>query len=203
MSRSQVVISGQIYGKVDWVSQDGTEVGLFINSSSRGSTRCIVSGSEAKSMLANRMLSKGMMVSAHGELFARAIYRQKEKTHIGEVVCEASRIIAEPSRSVRVAGSVHGLLKGVVMHWSPQFNQLKTFINFKEKGKPSQLTCSLFMNNWISALKGEAKDNFVSALKPGRVFTSSCLIEAGVYVDKEDIPIPVLQLLPLDFRLQG
>jgi len=204
MRRALNVLSGQVYGKVDWVSQNKREVGMYIHSSSGKTTRCVVTGPEMHGRLANNVLAKGMMLTAFGEVYARTFHRKENNTYEGELVCLASRIIPEDaSREGRVRGSIACTLKGVVMYWNPALMQVKSFLNFKEEGLPSQMTCSLYLGNWIKAMPEQTRTNFLSSLRAGREYNAMCMAEAAVYRSREGSLVPCLHMLPVDFRLQG
>jgi len=203
MRRALNVLSGQVYGKVDWISQDKREVGMYIHSSSGKTTRCIVLGSEIQGLLANNMLTKGSMLTAFGEIYGRVFHRKRNDTQEGELVCCASRIVPEvvPIHN-RVRGSIACTLKGVIMYWNPAQMQLKSFLNYEEETMPAQLTCSIYLRHWINSMADQSRANFLASLRNGREYTAVCFTEAGVYQGKDGKPVPCLHMLPMDFRLQ-
>lgn len=201
MSRLSV-LSGQVFGKVDWVTADGKELGMFVKTSDRDSNRVVLQGPEVEQMVKNNLVQKGMMVTAHGEYRARVFTRKTDGTHTAELLCTAQRVVAEPPRENRMRGVIYALLKGVVMYWDPRTLHLKTYFNSTDPGVASQLTCSLSLQSWLGELAPESKERFVANMRPGREFVSSNVTELSVYESQGQV-VPVLKLLPTDFKLQG
>lgn len=197
------VLSGQVYGKVDWITADGRELGMFLRTSEREATRCVVRGPEVEAMLANRIVQKGMMVTAFGEFSARIQRRTDDNSVMPELLCTAAKVVAESPREMRLRGSIHANLKGVVMYWDAQRNQIKTFLNAGELGRTEQVTCNVHLTTWMRGLSPEGKERLVAAITKGREYTLSALAEVSYYRDSAGNLIPTLSLLPLDFRLQG
>lgn len=202
MARANV-LSCQVYGKLDWVNMGEREVGMFVKTSDRESTRCVLRGPEVERMLANGLLQKGMMVTAHGVLSARCMKRMDDGAWMSEVLCDASRIAAEPAREGRLRGSIYANVKGVVLHWDPNTLQLKTFLNPGELGCKEKATVSLHMTPWVNGMSAEGKERFKAMMKTGREFTASAIVEVSCYRSREGEQVPLLLLLPTDFRLQG
>lgn len=196
------VLSGQVYGKVDWVTSDGREFGMFLRTSERDSTRCVMRGPEVERMLANGIVQKGMMATAYGDLSARCLKRHSDGTDMVEVLCGALRVVAESTIEGRLRGSLYANLKGVVMFWDPKTYQLKTFLN-PEPGRPEHVTCSVHVKAWLAAMPPESRERFIASLRSGREFTTSARVEASTYVNKGGVRVPTLMLLPTDFKLQG
>lgn len=197
------VLSGQVYGTVDWVTTDGREFGMFMKTSERPAFRCVLRGSEVERMLANNTVQKGMVVTAFGEFFARCLIRQSDNTPMPELVCEAARVVPEPPAQARFRGSVGAFLKGVVMHWDPATLQLKTFFNYKQPGMPERVTCSIHMKSWVDGMTPEGLQSFKASIRNGRVFTTAAMVEISSYRSKEGLLVPILQLLPTNFALHG
>lgn len=202
MARANV-LSGQVYGKVDWVNQDEREVGMFLKTSERIATRCVLRGGEVDRLVGNSLLQKGMMVTAHGELSARCMKRHDDGSWLSEVLVDASRVAAEQPREGRLRGSIYANLKGVVLHWDPNTLQLKTFLNPGELGRKEKATVSLHMTPWINGMTPEGQERFKAMMRTGREFTTSAIVEVNCYRDRTGEQVPLLLLLPTDFRLQG
>ncbi|MBK3780134.1 hypothetical protein G3A43_07675 [Paraburkholderia aspalathi] len=202
MSRLSV-LSGQIFGKVDWVTADGREIGMFLKTSDREASRCVLAGPDVERMVANNIVQKGMMVTAHGEFHARSFTRRDDGKDVGEVVCTAQRLVAEAPREGRLRGAIYANMKGVVMHWDANTLQLKTFFNYTEPGKPKQVTCSIHMRNWLAGMTPDGQQHFKDAMRVGREFVTAALLEVSCYRNREGVVVPALMLLPTDFKLQG
>lgn len=203
MSRVNV-LSGQVYGKVDWVTADGREFGMFLRSSAeREATRCVLHGPEVERMLANGIVQKGMMVTAHGEISARCQKRADDGTWMAEVLCSPSRVVAETAREGRLRGAIYANLKGVAMHWDATTMQLKTYFNPEPGGRTDRLTCSIHMKPWLSGMSEVGLERFKDSMRVGREFTVSALIETSCYRTRTGETVASLLLLPTDFRLQG
>jgi len=197
------VLSGQVYGKVDWVTANGQEIGMFLRTyEQRAPVRCGLRGAEVERMLGNQLLQKGMMVTAQGEYSARCFQRKDNNLWVSEVLCTAHRIVAESSIEHRLKGSIYANLKGVIMHWDDSNQTLKTYLN-PEPGRPETVTCSILIKNWLNTMRPEGRERFIGALRKGREFTTSALIEASNYKGRDNVQVPSLMLLPLDFKLQG
>jgi len=197
------LLSGQVYGKVDWITADGRELGMFLRTSEREATRCVVRGPEVEAMLSNRIVQKGMMVTAFGEFSARTVKRTDDGTYMTELLCTAMKVVAEAPREMRLRGSIHANLKGVVMFWDAERTQLKTFLNAGDRGRTEQVTCNVYLGAWMKGLTPEGKEKLSAAIRKGREYTLSALTEVSHYRDNKGDLIPVIALLPLDFRLQG
>lgn len=202
MSRVNV-LSGQVYGKVDWVTADGREFGMFLRSSERDATRCVMHGPEVERMLANGVVQKGMMVTAYGEFSARCQKRNDDGTWMAEVLCNPTRVVAETAREGRIRGAIYANLKGVAMHWDVNTLQLKTYFNPEEGVRTDRLTCSVHMKPWLAGMTAEGQERFKTAMRVGREFTVAALVEASCYRTKAGETVASLLLLPTDFRLQG
>lgn len=197
------VLSGQVYGKVDWITADGRELGMFLRTSEREATRCVVRGPEVEALLSNRIVQKGMMVTAFGEFSARIQKRTDDNSVMPELLCTAAKVVAESPREMRLRGSIHANLKGVVMYWDAQRTQIKTFLNAGEMGRTEQVTCNVHLQNWMRGLTPEGKERLIASITKGREYTLSALAEVTYYRDGTGKLVPTLSLLPLDFRLQG
>lgn len=202
MSRVNV-LSGQVYGKVDWVTADGREFGMFLRSSEREATRCVMHGPEVERMLANNVVQKGMMVTAYGEFSARCQKRNDDGTWMAEVLCSANRVVAESGREARIRGAIYANLKAVAMHWDADTLQLKTYFNPEPGVRTDRLTCSIHMKSWMAGMSAESQERFKATMRIGREFTVSALVEASSYRTKAGEQVATLLLLPTDFRLQG
>ena len=203
MSRLSV-LSGQVFGKVDWVTADGHEIGMFLKTSDREANRCVIGGPEVKRMVANNIVQKGMMVTAHGEFHARSFQRRDDNTNVGELICTAQRIVAEAPREGRLRGAIYANMKGVVMYWDATTMQLKTFFNYTEPGMPKQVTVSVHMRNWLAGMAPDSQQRFKESIRAGREFVTSALLEVSCYRSAKDgLYVPSLMLLPTDFKLQG
>jgi len=202
MSRVNV-LSGQVYGKVDWVTADGREFGMFLRSSEREVTRCVLHGPEVERMLANGIVQKGMMFTAHGDFSARCQKRNDDGTWMAEVLCNPTRVVAETSREGRIRGAIYANLKGVAMHWDSATLQLKTYFNPEVGVRTDRLTCSIHMKPWLAGMTPEGQERFKAAMRVGREFTVAALVEASCYRTKVGDTVASLLLLATDFRLQG
>lgn len=202
MARANV-LSGQVHGKLDWVNMGEREAGMFLKTSDRDTTRCVLRGPELESMLSNGLLQKGMMVTAYGGLSARCVQRMDDGSWMNEVLVDAARIVAEPARETRSRGSVYANIKGVVHHWDENTLQMKTFLNPGEHGIKEKATISLHMKPWIGGMSEDGRASFKKMLGRGREFTASALVEASSYRSREGEQVALLMLLPVDFRLQG
>lgn len=201
------VIAGMIHGKVDWVSQQDNEIGLYLRPQDREAAkapvRCVIRGPEVAKVLANRLVSKGMTLTAHGEFTARAFRRKDDNSPMGELVCKAARIFAETTLDGRFRGSIYATLKGVVMNWDPNYQQVKTFFNAGEDGREDTFTVSLSLRAWIAGMSQDSRARFLDSMRKGREFTTTCLVDVGCYQTKSNVLTASLLLLPTDFRLQG
>ncbi len=203
MSRLNV-LSGQVHGKVDWVTSDGREFGMFLRSSAdRDATRLVLNGPEVERMLANGIVQKGMQVTAYGELSARCQKRNDDGTWMAEVLCGATRVVAETAREGRLRGSIHANLKGVAMYWDAASMQLKTYFNAAPGASTGGMTCSVHMKMWLAGMSEASKEKFLATMRVGREFTVSALVETSCYRTRTGETVPSLMLLPTDFRLQG
>lgn len=200
------VLSGQAFGKVDWVTQDGRELGMFLKLSTRDRTRVVLRGKEVERVIGNHLVQKGQMVTAHGELSARCMQRKDDASWMSEVLLTASKVHVEKpdqEKEVRLGGSLYANLKGVILHWDPKTMQLKTFLNKTDPGRTEQVTVSMHMTPWINGMSAEKREKFMDSLKSGREFTTSACTEVDSYQPRNGERTPVLLLLPTDFRLQG
>lgn len=203
MSRLSV-LTGQFYGKLDWVSNNAPEVGMYIRTSRNTSTRCVLRGPTVETMLTKGLAREGMMATASGTVFARCINRKMNNGDVNsEVVCDTDRLVTEDSTPVRVRGSIHANLKGVLMYWNAETYHAKTFFNFEIPGKPEKLVCSIFLGNWVDSMGPVSRGRFLAAMRVGREFTLSGVAESRGYADRNGSDVPVLSILPLDFKLQG
>jgi hypothetical protein len=202
MSRVNV-LSGQVYGKVDWVTSDGREFGMFLRSSEREATRCVMHGPEVERMLSNGIVQKGMMVTAYGEFSARCQQRHDDNTWMAEVLCNPNRVVAETGREARIRGAIYANLKAVVMHWDADTGQLKTYFNPEPGGRTEKLTVSVHMKAWLAGMSADGQERFKAMMRVGREFTVSALVEASTYRTRAGEQVASLLLLPTDFRLQG
>jgi hypothetical protein len=198
MARTSV-LSGQFHGTVDWVTSNGREVGMYLHNKER-QTRCILHGAEIEKLTSNKAVEKGMAITGFGELAARCITVKGELTP--EVLCSAARVVVEPAREQRVRGAAYANLKGVVMHWDPERLMLKTFFNHTEPGLPERVLCSVHLVAWVRGLPEESVASLKASLRAGREYTVAALVDSDYYRSGA-LEVPVLRLLPLDFRLQG
>jgi hypothetical protein len=197
------VLSGQVYGNVDWVSADGREFGMFLRSSEREASRVVMHGPEVVRMLENGVVQKGMLVTAYGALSARCVKRQDDGTWMAEVLCNPSRVVAETARESRVRGAIHASLKGVVMYWDAETLQLKTYFNPEAGFHSTTVTCSIHIKAWVDGMEEAVQEKFKSCIRKGREFTTSGLVQASTYRTRTGEQTCSLLLLPTDFRLQG
>lgn len=198
------VISGQVFGKVDWVTADGKEVGMFLKTSDRDSTRCVISGPDVARMVENGSLQKGMMCTAHGEFTARCFQRRDTSVWQAELVVKSQRVVAESLREGRMRAAIYCNIKGVVLHWDEKMAQVKTFINYDIPGMPKTITCTLNLRHLLNNMTPDGKERFLEAMKMHREYVASALAEVSCYKSlKEGTMIPSISLLPTDFKLQG
>lgn len=202
MARTNV-LSCQVYGKLDWVNMGEREVGMFLKTSERDTTRCVIRGPEVERMLNDGLLQKGMMVTAHGPLSARCMKRIDDGSWMAEVLCSATRICAEPARDGRLKGSIYANVKAVALYWDVNTLQLKTFMNPGEFDCSEKSTVSFHMTPWLKGMSPEGQARFKDSMRTGREFTASCIVEVSSYPSRGGEQIPLLMLLPTDFRLQG
>lgn len=205
MKNAISLIRGQIYGKVDWVSDDRREVGLYIRSNNTKTTRCVIVGKVVQDMLSSPgALEAGMMVTVNGTISCRCTNSKAPSSEAlrAELVCIAESVAAESSFPIRVRGSIHVLMKGVVMHWEPSVCAMKTFLNFEnEVYLPKKLVTSIALRNWVAGM-GSRSAKFMKSMRTGREYTLAGLADASVYKDRDGNIVPVIQVLPVDFRLQ-
>ena len=194
MSRA-IVVSGQVFGVVDWVTASNDEIGMFLPST-KGQTRVILTGNAVRQQISNGIVRKGMTVTALGSLGARCV--QQQAGPVPEVVCHAVHLVAEPPHAARTKGIAYALVKGVAMVWDPEKLVIKVFV--PQPG--GQMVCSMTMHKWVDGLPTDSKPSFMAAMRLGREFTAAALLETDSYEGKEG-QVPVLKLLPTDFRLQG
>lgn len=194
-----IILAGMVDGTVDWVTQDGKEIGLFIQGTTR-QTRCVVRGPSVERLVEKQLLSKGQGVSASGMLTARCA--RINGADVTEAVCDADWVRTR-DRLQRVQSVLYATARGVVMYWDEKTLQLKTFLNYTEPGMPKQLTCSVFMNNWFAGLQPDKRETLKAAIRKGREFVAPSKVETSQYVSATNGLVPVLQLLPVDFRLLG
>jgi hypothetical protein len=197
MSKS-TVISGQVFGAVDWVTDDNRELGMFLRASGR-QTRCVLNGPAVEQFIANSQVKKGSVVTGYGDLHARVIKRGGKLEP--ELIVEALRLDVEAQRDSRPRGAIYAQLKSVVMFWDEKTYQMKSFLNSKMPGRVERLACSLYMNNWIAGMPDVQREIFVSSLRVGREYTAAANVEADCY-SSQGVDVPVLRLLPTDFKLQ-
>lgn len=203
MSRVNV-LSGQVHGTVDWISADGRELGMFLRSSPEKETmRCVCYGPEVERMIANKLVQKGMLATAFGEMTGRLFRRKDNDAVVAEAMCNATKLVIETSRTGRARGALYANLKGVAMHWDDRTCLLRTYFNEDETPGGNSVTCSIQLKSWVSGLREEARTRFMESLKPGREFTTAALLEPSSYKKKTGEVTVALMLLPTDFRLQG
>ncbi|KVP96568.1 hypothetical protein WJ96_04905 [Burkholderia ubonensis] len=176
---------------------------MFLRSSEREATRCVLHGPEVERMLANGIVQKGMMVTAHGEFSARCQKRNDDGTWMAEVLCNPTRVVAETGREGRLRGAIYANLKAVAMHWDADTLQLKTYFNPEPGGRTERLTCSIHMKAWLAGMSDAGKERFKETMRVGREFTVSALVETSCYRTRTGEQVASLLLLPTDFRLQG
>lgn len=198
------LIQGQIYGKVDWVSSDRREAGLYIRTNDSKTTRCVLVGPLVQDMLATHgVLEPGLMVTVIGLLSSRCANPKAAPSEAlrAEMVCVAEKVTAERSFPVRVRGSIHVLMKGVIMHWEPNVCGVKTFLNTEnDVYLPKKLVISIALRTWVAGLQNT--DRFMKAMRSGREYTLAGLADASVYRASDGCIVPIVQVLPVDFKLQ-
>lgn len=201
------LIAGMIYGKVDWIDQKEGEIGLYLRPTDRDqdqpATRCVLRGAEVNNLLANRLVQKGMTVTAHGTFTARAFARRDTGEYMAELICEAAKLLVEKTRELRFRGAVNANIKGVVMSWDPGYHQVKTFFNAGEDGLANSFTCSIALKNWLTGLGADSRERVMANIRAGREYTSAAMVDVSCYRNKDGVTIPSLLLLPTDFKLQG
>lgn len=198
MASQHNLMSCQLYGRVDWVTDNGKELGMFMKGTNDSTLRCVVKGPETEKMLANHLVQKGMMLSAAGLLDARC-FRRADGTHTAELLCEASRLVVDEPYEGRLRGSVYANIKGIVHAWEDARSLIRTFV--KPAGNGPDVLVSLALSNWLSRMTPESKARFLGALRKGRGFTATGQAEVGTFVAREGHR-PVLQLAPSHFQLQ-
>lgn len=199
MADNNILLTGTVDGTVDWVTQDGQEIGLFIQGQAR-QTRCVVRGPSVARLVSQQHLSKGQGVSASGRLAARCA--RINGAEVAEAVCDADWVLTR-ERVQRVQGVLYATLRGVVMYWDERTLQLKTFLNYTEPGMPKQVTCSVFMNKWLAGLQPDKRETLKAAIRKGREFMAPSKVATDQYASTSNGLVPVLQLLPMDFHLLG
>ncbi|GBG14559.1 methionine synthase [Novimethylophilus kurashikiensis] len=198
--RKSTVITGQVFGTVDWVTDDKREIGMFIRTSGR-QTRCILQGPVVEQFIANNQVAKGNLVTSFGDLNARVMKRASSKLE-PELLLNAFKLDIEPPRTIRPRGALYAQLKSVVMYWEEKTLHMKSFLNSRDAGHADCVTCSVFMKSWVDGIEEEGRTSFVSNIAVGKEYTAMCNVETDVYVSNGK-EVPVLRLLPTDFKLQG
>lgn len=194
------LISVQAFGKVDWITPDLKEAGLFLRDNKGNNIRCIIAGDEISELAEKGLLLKGCFITAYGELSGRSFHRKNAPNPEGEVVCIANKVVVEPVANGRVRGAVYANVKGVAKIWDSKDVILKTFI--KSFGtKEAELPVSIFMNTWVNQL-ADGKLLFLKSLAVGREFTCSGSVSVSAFKDKNQEIRTSIQITPLDFRLQ-
>lgn len=206
--KKEVLITGQVHGTIDWITKDRGEVGMFIKGRTGGSVRHVLRGQEIVALLSNNVLSKGMMLTAYGEVLARAFNRAKDAEIVGEVVMHTQKVIAEPATTRRVGGASYLTVKGVISSYDHKWEQIRMIINPTAVQKDAfGLTTSCLVNvpmgSWFKTLSLDKANTLRSLLVAGREFCAATSAEASAYVHREKGLTPILSLFPLGFRLQG
>lgn len=208
-SQREIMLSGQVYGTVDWISRDKRELGMYLTLASgakKRQIRCVLHGQHVERQLADGVDRKGMTVTAMGPMSARVIYQATNEAHVAEVLVDADRTMFEVAPAHRVSGSVEAMLKGVVLNWDLKSRLLKTFLNRNPNiASPAarNVTISLTLERWMTGMSDAARTNFGTSISKGREFIASAAVEVSHYRTKEGVEVPVLQLLPRWFQLQG
>lgn len=200
------VISGMFFGKVDWVDNKEQVVGMYLRPhdvDSPNLTRCVVRGPVVAAAIANKSIHKGMALTAHGEISAKAFIRRDSGEPQAELICTAAKLFSETSLEPRYKGAIYINIKGVIMNFSNEYNRLKTFFNAGEEDRTEQFTASLSLNPWIQNMSPVARERFLSGVRVGREYTSSSLAEVSCYRDRGGVLRPTILLLPTDFKLQS
>lgn len=203
MSR-RIVATGQAFGKVDWVDSEKNEAGMFIRSSKRAPTRCILQGPIVATAIACKRIQVGMMVTASGLVSARMI--PNTKSH-AEMLIYVHHFVTEGAPRIRVQGAVYLNLKAVVLVWDKATLQLKSYLEqtpqemLKYDWAP-KVTVSVYMKNWVKSLSDISFNRFLAHVKIGREFTLTGSTEVSYYESRGQL-IPVLQVAPAAFKLQS
>jgi hypothetical protein len=197
------MVSGQVYGRIDWVTSNKKEVGMFLRSFNHKQTRCILVGPVIEQLASCGALMKGMLINAHGEFFARHFVRRETNEPEGELVCHAAGIASEPMRHGRLAGAIHAVLKGRVDYWDPRFHQIKTYLGVTPQSKTTNdFTCVVALDGLARRMPVESLEKTIQSLAEGKEFITSCLVQAYAYTDSRGRHVPALRLLPSNFTLQ-
>lgn len=195
------LLSVQIHGRIDWINLEQGLAGMYLRTSSRGQTKCVLMGPSVKDLLDSHALGNGMIVSAFGQLSARLVTQNGEPGP--QVLCRVDRLLAEPPLHKPPPGALYANVKGAVMHWDPVHRQIKTYLNKGEHGQEEQVTCTVYLQRWLAKMPPQSAANLEAMIRVGREYTLTGMIEAGCYTGKSGIAQPSLALSPLDFRMQG
>lgn len=202
MQHRNISFAGQVYGQIVHVDTQNNEIVLFIKKSDNETLRCCVVGPVVKKLIEEKKLSTRNTVSASGEYYVRS--RGLANALDVELVLTAHYMRAEPKPVVRVRGSCHINMKGVVMYWDTKTYQMKTFANYSKPGMPPKMVASIFMRHWVDNMSEGGRHRFIESMKkPGREFTVTGTTKISAYKDKNGVVVPVLLVLPLDFCLQS
>ena len=195
-------LSGQVFGRVDWISKDSKECGTYVYVRGGGSFKCAVSGPHIEKALANNLIKLGAALTASGEVYARITGgKNPDGSPTAEMVVEAERFLVEPS-NVRTRGSMHVIVKGVAKWVNEYRDVVKAFINSNKSDRPSQLTFTVDLAPYIRSMSPEGADRFRAMLTKDREFTLSAPAVVSGYMSNGRA-VPSIQVAPLDFKLQG
>lgn len=197
---SQTVLTGMVYGKVDWITKDGSEFGMFVRVNESKSTRVVLGGQEAVQAIESGIVQKGMMVVGTGSISARCFQRTGSTEIEAEVYFDTETIEAEPPSEGRLRGSINSCLKGTVMFWDPKTWMFKTYLNFPDR---QSVAVSLNMRPWVSGLSSQSQERFIAAVRQGRDFTAMSMVDASGYKTNSGVLSASLNLLPTHFQLHG
>lgn len=194
-------LSGQVFGKVDWISPDCSELVTYVRTNRDVSAKCTLTGPCVQAALEQKAIKLGSVITASGEVFVRCTGGMQGNSPVTEAVVEVSRFLSEPCLT-RSRGSIHVNIKGVVMWRSEDGMYLKTFFNSKAPDRPASMTCSVEMGLYLRTMSAEGREAFLQALKPGREFTLTGTGEPTGYISQGK-SVPNLKVMTADFKLQG
>ncbi len=176
------MISGQIYGKVDWVLREEGEIGIFLQSYNNRQTRCVLVGQPIRNLIESGAVFKGTMICGAGEIYARSFVRKKDNAPDCELVCNVSQLGSALPRERRVAGSLNLIVKGRVDVWNEQFEQIKTYFPLSPSSRRSEAFVGVIpLSGLRRTMPKESLKKLYDWLSVGREFSVAGPGQAYVY----------------------
>lgn len=176
------MISGQIYGKVDWVLREEGEIGIFLQSYNKVQTRCVLVGQPIRNLIESGVVFKGMMICGAGEIYTRSFVRKKDNAPDCELICNVSQLGSSQPRERRVAGSLILTVKGRVDVWNENYEQIKTFFPLSPSSRRSEAFVSVIPLTGLKRnMPKESLKTLYSSLTHGKEFSVAGPGQAYVY----------------------